>query len=436
MKDFFDSFHFGRVRGFFCKNKDYKLPIEVATVLSQLVCYKGKLPQGAPTSPIITNLICDILDKRLSHLARKYRLNYTRYADDLTFSTNDKYILLQEGVFRSQLFNEIERFGCQVNTDKIRIVYRDSRQIVTGLIVNKKINVCREYYKKTRAMADRLYQTGKIFINDTEGSVAQLEGRLAFIDQLEQRNNERKSFITIKNLSAKERQYQIFLFYKYFFANGKPLIITEGKTDVRYIKAALKKYFEEFPELISRKEKSFSWHLSFLRRTDRLSKFFGISVDGADTLQTVYDYYAGRNVLNIYEYLYKKANKRPYYPVILIFDNEQQKGKPLKKFLNYINLNRKLDVCLYQRVIGNLYVLTHKLPEGKEVAEIEDLFTKETLNIRIAGKYFSRKENVKNTFGKEIFSKYVMQNYQHIDFSGFKTILEDIKKIIVEYNEK
>jgi len=60
LENFFDSFHFGRVRGFFAKNKEFNFPIETATVIAQLTCYKGCLPQGAPSSPIITNLICNM----------------------------------------------------------------------------------------------------------------------------------------------------------------------------------------------------------------------------------------------------------------------------------------------------------------------------------------------------------------------------------------
>ena len=77
LQDFFDSFHFGRVRGFFHKNKDFALPIEVATVLAQLTCFERRLPQGAPTSPVVTNLLCQILDNRLLGIAKKYKLDYT-----------------------------------------------------------------------------------------------------------------------------------------------------------------------------------------------------------------------------------------------------------------------------------------------------------------------------------------------------------------------
>ena len=82
LENFFDCFHFGRVSGYFMKNKNFLLSKEAAIAIAQLTCYQGKLPQGAPTSPIITNLICNIFDMRVLKIAKKYRLNYTRYADD------------------------------------------------------------------------------------------------------------------------------------------------------------------------------------------------------------------------------------------------------------------------------------------------------------------------------------------------------------------
>ena len=93
LASFFDSFHFGRIQGYFEKNNHFKLPHDVAVILAQLTCYQGRLPQGAPSSPIITNLICQSLDAHLLKAAKKYKLDYTRYADDLTFSTNDRHFV-------------------------------------------------------------------------------------------------------------------------------------------------------------------------------------------------------------------------------------------------------------------------------------------------------------------------------------------------------
>ncbi len=90
---FFPSINFGRVRSYFIKNNYFEINDDIATILAQLTCYKGTLPQGASTSPLIANMICNIMDIRILKIAKKYRLDYTRYADDLTFSTNNKYFL-------------------------------------------------------------------------------------------------------------------------------------------------------------------------------------------------------------------------------------------------------------------------------------------------------------------------------------------------------
>ena len=189
LNDFFGSFHFGRVCGFFQKNKHFKLPYEVAVALTQLVCFNGVLPQGAPTSPIITNLISQIMDVKLLKLAKKFKLDFTRYADDLTFSTNDKNFLEKYDDFHDQLKRTISFLGFEINESKTRLQFSDSQQTVTGLTVNKKIQVPRNYYKKTRAMAYSLYKSGSYTIDGETGTISQLEGRFSFIDQLTKFNN-------------------------------------------------------------------------------------------------------------------------------------------------------------------------------------------------------------------------------------------------------
>ena len=75
ISDFFSSFNFGRVQGYFYKSREFMFSKEVATIIAQLACYKRKLPQGAPTSPIISNLIFNIVDLQILALAKKYKLN-------------------------------------------------------------------------------------------------------------------------------------------------------------------------------------------------------------------------------------------------------------------------------------------------------------------------------------------------------------------------
>jgi RNA-directed DNA polymerase len=90
VENFFPTINFGRVRGFFISNRNYGLPTKAATLIAQIACYQGKLPQGSPCSPIIANLIAHLLDVRMVRLAKAHTCTYSRYADDLTFSTNRK----------------------------------------------------------------------------------------------------------------------------------------------------------------------------------------------------------------------------------------------------------------------------------------------------------------------------------------------------------
>lgn len=440
LENYFDSFHFGRVRGFFENNREFNLPIEVATVIAQLACYKGCLPQGAPSSPIITNLICNILDMRLIKISSKYKLDYTRYADDMTFSTNDSRFIDSKDTFIKDVTKEVKRLGFMINSGKTRLAYKDSRQEVTGLVVNKKVNVNREYYKKTRAMADALYMKGEFQIDNCEGTINQLEGRFSFINQLDYYNNKNDCDIkhNIRNLNSREQQYQKFLFYKYFFANSKPLIITEGKTDILYLKAALKKSYSKYPQLITKNGDKFEYNISFLPRTKRLEYFLNIQQDGADTMKNIYNLYHGKNQYpNIHKFFKEKSYSMPKNPVILVFDNEQVTDRPLKKFIQYANIAPKPLKGRYN-ILDNLYLITNPLFKGKKECEIEDLFDDSVLSTTIGGKAFSRDKDADNSkyYGKAIFSQYIMRNYLTIDFSEFEPMLDDLNVIISDYKKK
>jgi RNA-directed DNA polymerase len=160
LSDFFSSIHLGRVRGLFMKRPFLCKP-SVATVLAQLCCYEGKLPQGAPTSPIITNLICGKMDVDLQRFARSHACTYTRYADDITFSTERRVFppaiafydkitgKLQVG---EGLLSIIQKNTFVVNEAKLRLQNSNRRQIVTGLKVNRFPNVPRKFLSQVRAM--------------------------------------------------------------------------------------------------------------------------------------------------------------------------------------------------------------------------------------------------------------------------------------------
>lgn len=470
LENFFGSIHFGRVRGFFMKNRDYKVPTEVATIIAQLCCFQGSLPQGAPSSPIITNLVCQIFDFHVLKLAKKYKLDYTRYADDLTFSTNDTKFLQLKDSFLEDLEVVIQKNGFKINKSKTRLSYRSSKQKVTGLVVNKKLNVDRNYCRETKAMAYNLYKTGVFQIGGQLGTINQLEGRFSFINQLDRYNNKidkglyfsnqilGNQFISnqfdrfssrinierhhFKNLNGRERQYQKFIFYKYFYGNTKPLIVTEGKTDVVYLKCAIIKLYSKYPELITKKhDGTFEFNISFLNKTKRLHYFFDFSQDGADAMQKIYDLYKGLNKApNLYN-CFRQFGK-PENPVFLFFDNEMVNGKPLNKFLGHSKLSERKEILSENYVLpviedSNLFVLTHQLVDGEEECEIEDLFDETTRTHIIDGKTLSLKKDAgKNGhYGKDTFAKYIASNYQSIDFTNFEPMLDSIVKTVKEYRE-
>lgn len=158
LENFFDQIHFGRVRGMLMK-PPYNLGEEAALVISQIACYKGKLPQGAPTSPILTNMVCAPLDTQLTKLAKKYNLQYSRYADDITFSTYKADFPVEiayvdfNGVHVGTVLEElIKKNNFLINYNKVRISDYRQRQIVTGLVVNQFVNLRRDYIKEIRAL--------------------------------------------------------------------------------------------------------------------------------------------------------------------------------------------------------------------------------------------------------------------------------------------
>ena len=130
---------------------------QVASILAGLCCIREKLedgkftyilPQGAPTSPLITNAICDKLDRRLSGLARRFNLHYSRYADDITFSS--MHNVFKKDEFKIELKRIIEDQGFHMNIAKTRLQKLGERQEVTGLTVSNRVNTNREYVAEIR----------------------------------------------------------------------------------------------------------------------------------------------------------------------------------------------------------------------------------------------------------------------------------------------
>lgn len=159
LKDFFPTVNFGRVRGLFM-SPPFCAQEKIATILAQICCHKGALPQGAPTSPVVSNFICHKMDGQLVRLAQKYGCFFSRYADDLTFSKR-KGAFPPEIAFRTEDDNVsvgeelrmiIQNNGFIIHPDKVKLYRNTQRQTVTGLTVNQKVNVSRIYIRQIRAM--------------------------------------------------------------------------------------------------------------------------------------------------------------------------------------------------------------------------------------------------------------------------------------------
>lgn len=157
--DFFPSINFGRVRGIFLGER-FRLPEQSATILAQICCYMGSLPQGAPTSPVLSNMVCSTLDGQLMRLARDNNCLFTRYSDDITFSKRRGVFPPEIGYWTdnksarvgNELRDVVESNGFEINGEKVRLFENSYRQVVTGLVVNDKTNVKRTYVRQIRAM--------------------------------------------------------------------------------------------------------------------------------------------------------------------------------------------------------------------------------------------------------------------------------------------
>lgn len=453
LENFFDSINFGRVRGFFISNNNFKLHPDAATVLAQIACHNNSLPQGSPCSPVISNLIGHILDIRLARLASKEGCTYTRYADDLTFSTNKKIFPksiamlsdAEEHIWSTgkQLEKEIKKTGFAINNKKTRMQYKDSQQTVTGLVVNSKVNTRYSYRRTARAMADALFKTGKFTIKkpvqangksillETPGTVEQLCGIFSYIHMIAEYNRS----ISMPNnkkleLSGIEKTYKELLFYRRFYANPRPLIIYEGKTDAVYLRCAIRSLIKlgEFPELGGINDKSeVEINADLFTYTKTASRILGLP-GGAAPLKTL-----------ISEYLHNFSRYQApgnTSPVIMLIDNDSGSKdiysliKQLRKEKNPIDGSEE-----HYYIAKNLFVVPTPKVLGKE-SKIEDFFTRNTLEMKIGTKSFdcSNDHDTETSYGKNAFAEQIVKaNQNTIDFTGFRPILQRIVNVINYY---
>lgn len=230
LENFFPTITFARVRGLLIA-KPYSLQPATASVIAHLATYKGTLPQGAPSSPVISNMMCASLDYELRILAMKHKASYTRYADDITFSfycplrfLPTDFVDLKYGphgvshhacTISDKLLSVINGKGFAVNHAKFRLQRWDEKQVVTGLVVNKKVNLDRRYVRKTSALIHSIENFGLGSANDIYKSKnldaekdisidAHIRGRLLYMHQVVGIESEvyRKLAVRFNNLNV------------------------------------------------------------------------------------------------------------------------------------------------------------------------------------------------------------------------------------------
>jgi hypothetical protein len=169
----------------------------VSGTLANLCTYDGYLPQGGICSPALSNLVCMSIDKRLIGLCDKRDITYTRYADDMTFSSNDKTLL-------KKIYPIIEKIiqgeGFILNKNKTRFLSPKSRKMITGVNINtKEVKANGKLKRKVRAIIHKSIMTGNYEQND------KIIGLIAFINSIE--GNYRSKIIKYINSFEKKLQF-------------------------------------------------------------------------------------------------------------------------------------------------------------------------------------------------------------------------------------
>ena len=462
LKDFFPTINFGRIRGFLMKSRDFELTEPVATVIAQIACRNGQLPQGSPCSPVIANLIAQILDVRVLKLVRRLGCRYTRYADDLTFSTNKSKFPAELAVMTAveegkphvwipgdELEEIVTSSGFEINKAKTQMMYKASRQEVTGIVANRELRPRVEYRKLVRAMVHRYVTTGAFEIpvsvaaNGTRtfrrGHPDVLHGMLGFIDYVrfwsdelrdesdkrrkEEKQKQKKAGLR-KGLTSEEETYRKFLLYKFFYAAERPTILCEGETDIIYLKSAIRSLAAQFPKLAKIEPPG---------KVEQLMRFYRFPKSSTRRLLDFND--GGSSILASFMRSYKTAVQKVKFkgpaleqPLIVLFDNDRG-ADPIRTAVNQLTGRPKDEEYDFVNIVENLYAV----PTPGKDSFIETYFDKKALAIEFGGKTFSsdNKYDTSKHYGKMDFATEVVEkNAATIDFSGFIPLLTNLSKAI------
>lgn len=423
LKDYFHDITFSRIKGYLQKNKYFKADEEVAKIISNIATYNGRLPQGGALSPLISNLISETLDYQLSKIARKYKCNYSRYADDITFSTNKKSFI-EKLYSNNKLSNELESIikknGFKINYDKVRLQTNKEKQIVNGLVVNKKVNISRKKYNEFRKNIYQLMRITDSHNNDNlHQEIRQYFGRAQFyIDIITSPKNHFEKinlnvFTDLKKRFIKE--ILLLYFAKHFVFNYKTTIFVEGPSDKIIYKKILK-------------GKDIKGDYDFIYHSPKFFKQIFKDRKSANTGTTFLSQIL-KIYINMSDIQFKDQNSKP---IIFIVDNDSagksvikpfcENGDYFKNGLKAENTDIKSNCFDIQK--SNCFRKLFFIKPKKENATLETFLN---------GEYKKQKINVQtenNELKKGEDSKVLSAKKLHIDSNTNLNNLEHIFEII------
>ena len=313
-------------------------------------------------------------------------------------------------------------------------MYRTSRLDVTGLVVNKKINVRWEYRHNVRAMVHNLVRTGAFEIvgvtqrdgqavrEKRPGTLNELHGMLGFIDSIEVYNRTHTSDCPSDGMSSKERVYREFLLYSTFYAAPAPVVICEGETDNVYLTHAIRSLVAEFPDLAEvMPDKN-------IRLKVRLYKYPRSSTTRLLGLND-----GGSSLLSNFIAAYKKetcdfTGPGLMNPVVIVYDNDTG-AKSIRNVIKNVAKIGPSDNEPFVHVIKNMYAV----PTPGADSKIEDFFDDTTKATVVGGKTFNDGKAFKREqhYSKTVFAHRVVRpKADTIDFTGFCPLLTNLVAVI------
>lgn len=266
LENFFHTVTYNRVVGLF-KSFPLNFNEEISIVLSKIACFKSRLPQGSPLSPVISNLVCRSLDSNITKLCEELKCQYTRYADDITISTKLKQFPKYFGEYKDdgiyhlskEFLDIVSKQNFKINDSKTRFQNYDNRQVVTGITVNKKLNVNKYYIKKIRAILHSIEVHGPIpamkehfrinnisfdggnYASSLDYFFKRIVGKISFVGFVKGKGD--STYIKlVKRIKEQYPEAKLSIVLEGIKSAENNIIITEGKTDWMHLKAAYKHF--------------------------------------------------------------------------------------------------------------------------------------------------------------------------------------------------